>query len=160
MIVAAFKNGSKKVFTKSAHQFDKGQKLIVTGIALPETFEVHMSNDKDGGIAYSCKGSAEGVYIPDAMFASGDYVYIWLYALSENKEGESIGYDVNQEIESIQEIEVSGTVIHEGETIYEIVVPVMRRSIQLPTVDNIIEPSSSFGYKVDDNETLIPVNSN
>ena len=156
MIIASFKHDQTKVYTKSAHQFDKGQKLIVTGIALPETFEVHISNQREGGMAYSVIGSAEGVYIPDAMFMSGEYVYAWLYATAENEEGSSKGYDVDPEQETIQEEEVASRVIQEGETVYEIVIPVIRKPVQLPTV--VIDQSGAFGYVVDENETLVPVN--
>lgn len=155
MIIAAFQNGQTKAYTKSAHQFDKGQKLIVTGIVFPETFEVHISNQQDGGMAYSCKGKVEGVYIPDAFFVSGDYVYVWLYATAVDEEGSAAGYDYDPEEDTIQEIEKGSQIIHEGETVYEIVIPVIRKSIQLPTVE--IDPSGNFGYMVDDSETLYPV---
>lgn len=155
MIIAAFKHGQRRVYTKSAHQFDKGQKLIVTGIALPESFEVHMSNEKDGGVAYSCKGSAEGVYIPDALFMSGEYVYVWLYAVSVDDEGSTYGYDYDPEEDTIKETEVAKNVIIEGETTYEIVIPIARRPVQLPTVE--IQPESGYGYMVDEDGTLYPV---
>ena len=126
MIIAAFKNGEKKVYTKTMHQYDHGQKLIVTGIALPDRYDIHMSNDPEDGIAYSCKGDAEGVTIPDALFVSGEYIYIWLYDLNEG----------------------------EGSTSYEIVVPVVRRPVQLSLQQG---SGGAMGYMVDDNETLYPV---
>lgn len=156
MIIAAFKNRQTKVYTKSAHQFDKGQKLIVTGIALPESFELHMSNERDGGLAYSCKGSAEGTLIPDALFISGEYIYVWLYKTKLDHEGSSYGYNSDPEEETIRETEAAENVLVEGQTSYEIVIPVVKRPVQLPTVE--ITPESGFGYKVDENETLIPVN--
>lgn len=110
---------------QTVHQFDKGQKLVVTGIVLPETFEVHMSNDKEDGIAYSCKGDAEGVTIPDALFVSGDYIYVWLYDTTES----------------------------EGETVYQVVIPVVRRPVQL----SFSQGGKEVGYMVDDHETLYPV---
>jgi hypothetical protein len=125
MIIAAFKNGETKVYTKTVHQFDKGQKLIVTGIVLPENFEVHMSNERENGFAYSCKGDAEGVTIPDALFVSGEYVFVWLYFASEG----------------------------EGNTTYEIVIPVKHRPVQLSFSQG---EGDAIGYTVD-NETLIPV---
>lgn len=156
MIIAAFKHRQTKVFTKSAHQFDRGQKLIITGIALPETFEVHISNEKNGGLAYSCQGHAEGTYIPDALFASGEYVYVWIYATSIGHEGTSHGYDDWDDDESIHEVTVDARTVDEGKTAYEIVIPVIRRPVQLPTV--AIESEGSFGYMVDENEVLVPVN--
>ena len=155
-IIAAFKRRQTKVYTKAAHQFDRGQKLIVTGIALPDSFEVHMSNEKSGGLAYSCTGHAEGTYIPDALFVNGEYVYVWLYAITTGEEGSSSGYDHDPEEDTIQEKEVAARVIDEGKTVYEIVIPVIRKSVQLPTV--AIDPEGTFGYTVDENETLIPVN--
>ena len=125
MIIAAFKHGETTAYTKTVHQFDKGQKLIVTGIVLPETFEVHMSNNKEDGFAYSCKGDAEGVTIPDALFVSGDYIYVWLYDTTES----------------------------EGETVYQIVIPVARRPVQL----SFSQGGKEVGYMVDDHETLYPV---
>ena len=166
MIIAAFRNDQTQVYTKSVHQFDKGQKLIITGIALPDSFEVHMSNSKENGLAYSCKGKAEGVYIPDAMFLSGEYVYIWVYATSvEAEEAYSQGYVFEEEEESISETPVSSREVKEGESCYEIVIPVIRRPAQLPTrpddptTDDAIDAKSisAIGYTVDDDETLIPV---
>ena len=157
MIVAAFKKGSKRAYTKNAHQFDKGQKLIVTGIVLPDSYEVHISNEQEGGMAYSCLGNAEGIYIPDAFFVKGDFVYVWIYATEEIREGEAVAYDIDPEEEVITEKKVAETIIHEGETVYEIVIPVKRRSIQLPTVKDPYVPESGFGYIVDENEALIPV---
>ena len=125
MIIAAFRNGETRTYTKSAHQFDKGQKLIFTGIILPETFEVHMSNDKEDALAYSCKGDAEGVTIPDALFVNGDYIYVWLYDTTES----------------------------EGETAYEVVIPVIRRPVQL----SFSQGGKEVGYMVDDQETLYPI---
>lgn len=156
MIVAAFKHRQTKVYTKAAHQFDKGQKLIITGIALPDSFEVHMSNEKEGGLAYSCVGNAEGVYIPDALFINGEYVYVWLYAVSTEKEGTSQGYDQDPDEDTIQERTVNARTIETGQTEYEIVIPVTRKSVQFPTV--VVDTEGSFGYAVDENETLIPVN--
>ena len=155
MIIAAFNNGETRTYTKSAHQFDKGQKLIVTGIAFPDTFEIHMSNQREGGMAYSCKGNAEGILIPDALFVSGDYIYAWLYATATDGSGSARGYDDWDDDESIHEVEVGTGVIHEGETVYEIIIPVVRRPVQLPTM--MIDPAGNFGYTVDENETLVPV---
>lgn len=155
MIIAAFKNGEKTVYTKTVHQFDKGQRLIVTGIALPSTFEVHVSNDKEDGMAYSCEGTAEGIMIPDAFFVSGEYIYVWLYATDVIEEpGETIGYKEGSD-ETITAVDVDGKTIYEGETIYTIVIPVARRSISLPVASS--GGTGRHGYIVDENETLVMV---
>ena len=113
MIIAAFKNGETKVYTKSAHQFDKGQKLLVTGIALPDSYEIHMSNQKDSGMAYSCIGKIDGVTIPDALFVSGEYIYVWLYATSvEHEDTDAYGYSLGPD-ESLTEVPIEGKTIEE-----------------------------------------------
>ena len=159
-IIAAFKNGETKVYTKTAHQFDRGQKLIVTGIALPNSFEIHFSNDPENGIATSCKGNPEGVMIPDAYFVSGDYIYAWLYA-KEKEEGSHSGYVMGDD-ETLQVVEGSGGDTEEGYTLYTIIIPIARRPVQ----NNVNLGGSSggggsdpemIGYIVDENEVLIPV---
>lgn len=159
-IIAAFKNGETKVYTKTAHQFDRGQKLIVTGIALPSSFEIHFSNDPENGIASSCKGSAEGVMIPDAYFISGDYIYAWLY-VKEEEVGSQGGYIMGED-ETLQVVEGSGDGYEEGYTLYTIVIPVARRPVQHNV--SLSETSGGggsgpgmIGYIVDENEVLIPV---
>ena len=160
MIIAAFKNGSKKAYTKNAYQFDKGQKLILTGVVLPDSYEVHISNEQEDGMAYSCRGNAEGIYIPDTFFVKGEFVYVWVYATEEIKEGEAVAYDFDPKNEEITEKEIVGSVINEGETVYEIVIPVKRRSVQLPTVKDPYVPETAFGYIVDENGALVPVGLN
>lgn len=154
MIIAAFKNGETKVYTKSAHQFDKGQKLLVTGIALPDSYEIHMSNQKDSGMAYSCIGKIDGVTIPDALFVSGEYIYVWLYATSvEHEDTDAYGYSLGPD-ESLTEVPIEGKTIEEGTTIYEIVIPIIKRSNNLPVNYG---SKHSYGYIVDEDETLVMV---
>jgi len=148
-IIAAFKNGSTKVYTKSVHQFDKGQKLIVTGVALPDKFEVHVSNSKDEGIATAYTGDAEGVFIPDAYFATGDYVYVWIYAVSKEEINAS-------DVPNDESAMASGITIEEGTSIYEIVIPVIQRPINLQ-ISQMGHEETVAGYVVDEDHTLIPV---
>lgn len=155
MIIAAFRNGQTRVYTKSAYQFDKGQTLIVTGVTLPDTFDVHMANGKEGGLSYSCKGNPEGTPIPDALFVSGEYIYIWIYRTELDQEGSVHALDYDPEEETIKETEVGTNVREIGETKYEIIVPIVRRQVPLPTAD--VKPEAGFGYMVDDNGTLVPV---
>lgn len=155
MIIAAFRNGQTRVYTKSAYQFDKGQTLIVTGVALPDSFDVHMANGKEGGLAYSCKGNPEGTPIPDALFVSGEYIYIWIYRTDMDSEGSVYALDSDPEEDTIQEKEVGENIREIGETKYEIIVPIVKRPVQLPPVD--VKPEAGFGYMVDDNGTLVPV---
>lgn len=151
-IIAAFREGMTKVYTKSAHQYDKGQKLIITGIQLPSNYEVHISNEKDKGFAAPLIGDLEGVFIPDAFFMSGDYVYVWVYAIEKES---APAYDVDPEQVLIPEEENEEGGVTSGASVYEIVIPVIRRPIQLSFEYG--SGSSIVGYIVDENNRLIPV---
>lgn len=159
-IIAAFGNGSNKTYTKSVHQYDRGQKLIITGVELPEKFEVHISNNKDEGIASSYAGSLEGTLIPDAYFISGEYVYIWFYGRTK-EEAPTYHYQntpTNEE-ESDPSEDEDPLMVEACSTIYEVVIPVIRRPVQLSVVTgSSLDPVNQvIGYTVDDNGALIPV---
>lgn len=157
-IVADFSSGQTVTYTKSVYQHDKGQKLIVTGIDLPETYEIHISNSKDGGLASAYMGNPDGVLIPDVYFTSGEYVYIWLYVTRKEKislkfydsQGESDG---EGDDDTPQPGEI---VVDSGQTTYEIRIPVIKRAAQLP-IRIISQEPNTVGYIVDENNTLIPV---
>lgn len=69
---------SSTTYTKSLYQHDKNVTLVFDGIDLPAEYEVHFSNEKERGISVACKGSANGVVIPNALLSTGQYVYAWL----------------------------------------------------------------------------------
>ena len=57
------------------YQYDYGQKLIITGIELPDYYEVHFSNELHGEAVTSI-GDDSGVDIPDAVLTSGSPIYL------------------------------------------------------------------------------------
>lgn len=152
-IVADFSSGKSSVYTVSAYQYDKGQKLIVTGVELPETYEVHISNSKDGGFASAYMGNSSGVLIPDVYFTSGEYIYIWIYATAKEQISPKIRDTSDDEEETPEMGEIT---IDSGKTIYEITIPMIKRPAQLP-IRIISQEPSIIGYIVDENNALIPV---
>lgn len=102
-IIAEFKNGATKTYTKSAYQFDKGQVLTFFGITLPESCEIHASNSKYSDTAMICKSQGNDALLPDILFMSGDFVYVWVYVIT------------------------TGENITSQSTLYEVVIPVIRR---------------------------------
>lgn len=103
-IIAAFGPSATKAYASSVYQYDKGQKLIITGAELPERFKICVSNDKEHGVASYYDGNSEGTLIPDEFFMNGQYVYVWVCKVSEGSASEE-----------------------ECTTLYEIVIPVIRR---------------------------------
>lgn len=84
IISAVFREGqSNVVYTKRSCQYNKGVKLRISGIALPERYQVHFANDESRGVSTAMWVSGSDVPIPDAYFENGEYIYVWIY-FSEN----------------------------------------------------------------------------
>jgi hypothetical protein len=69
-------------------QYDYGQKLLLTGVDLPEYYEVHFSNELHG-TAVTSIGDSTGVNIPDNLLATGDSIYLWLFLHDDVTDGET-----------------------------------------------------------------------
>lgn len=91
--------------TAPVWQYDTGLTLVIEGVQLPETYEVHFGASRDGSTV-TVAGTAEGAAIPDALLETGLPVYAWLYLRGEN----------------------------DGQTVKAITIPVTRRG-QLPAPD-------------------------
>lgn len=90
IINATFHEGQcGTLYTKRAYQYDRGVVLRISGIALPEEYEVHFSDREDGGISTSLKVSGSDVPIPNAYFRTGEYVYIWIFITDGKYSGSS-----------------------------------------------------------------------
>lgn len=91
ILQASFHPGkSNVVYTRKAYQYDKGVIIRVSGIALPEQYQVHFSNSECGGVSTSLLFSGSDIRIPDAYMQTGQYVYVWLYfAEAFDKDGSS-----------------------------------------------------------------------
>lgn len=115
-------------YTKSLYQHDKNVTLVFDGVDLPEKFEVHFANEKDGGISIVCEGKDSGVLIPDALLSTGAYVYAWVYDT-----GETSGRGV----------------------VYEICIPVIPRSIPIHTNS---ENDGKINYRIDEADENLVIN--
>ena len=114
-------------YTKSLYQYDKNVTLVFNGVDLPEKFEVHFANERDGGVSIVVEGKDSGVLIPDALLSTGAYVYAWVYDTGE----------------------ISGRAV-----VYEICIPVIPRSIPIHT--NSEGGSGKIDYHIDEeDENLI-----
>ena len=79
IIYATFKEGkSDVVYTKKTYQHNRGVKLRISGVALPEKYQVHFSNSDDMGVAAALWVSGSDISIPDAYFETGEYIHVWL----------------------------------------------------------------------------------
>ena len=70
------------------YQYDYGQRLILSGVELPESYEVHFSNSETGSSKTSV-GNATGVDIPDEFLTSGENVHVWLFLHDGESDGET-----------------------------------------------------------------------
>lgn len=100
-IIYIYFKGKHLVTSKSQYQYNHGQYLYFADLNLPQAFEVHFSN-KDKGESKTQIGSNKLVEIPDEYFWSGaSQIYAWVYLHSE---------------------------INDGETIYEVRIPLIKRA--------------------------------
>ena len=89
-ITATFKPGSKTVTAPALYQWDYGQVLILEGLELPDSYEVHFSNKQECGDAEVRIGNADGVMIPDVMLETGEPVYAFVFLHSDTDDGETV----------------------------------------------------------------------
>lgn len=151
-IIANFAEGETKTYTKSMYQYDRGQTLVITGVTLPETYEVYVSNQKDVGFANPVSCNAEGIDIPDAFFMSGEYIYVWVYAIASRR---TPAYQIDPENQTTVYTEDDEDEEKSGTTVYEIVIPIKKRPIQLQF--EYERKDTVVGYIVDDQHRLVPV---
>lgn len=78
-VQAVFKDGSNKAYTREVAQFDHKVSLHISGILLPEKFQAHFANSREGEIASIVKGENYVVRVPDVYLQKGEYIFVWIY---------------------------------------------------------------------------------
>ena len=74
-------------------QYDYGQILLITGLDLPSTYQVHFCNDGDSTTVQAL-GDGNGVEIPDALLQTGRNVNAYIYLHTGDDDGET-EYKIN-----------------------------------------------------------------
>lgn len=88
--IIRFINGSKRYKIEGdLWQFDYGQKLIIEGLDLPGTYEVHFSNKEIYGSTKTQIGTADGVTIPDEYLISGEPLFVFIFLHDGTDDGET-----------------------------------------------------------------------
>lgn len=76
--------------TRKAYQYDYGMVLKFPELNLPVAYEVHFANKETGVDSVTQIGNADGVSVPDAMFISGEPIYVWIYLHTGQDDGETV----------------------------------------------------------------------
>ena len=80
VIDVTFKEGSSDVvYTKKSFQHNRGVKLRISGVTLPEKYQVHFSNDEKIGPSVAIWISGNEIPIPNAFFKTGEYIHVWIF---------------------------------------------------------------------------------
>ena len=87
--ITVYKGTYPSVITPPLYQWDYGQILKITGIPLPEAYEVHFSNSETGGSTLTQIGDATGVTIPDELLTTGSDIWAFLYLHEGENDGET-----------------------------------------------------------------------
>ena len=88
-VITANFSRAKETTTYALWQWDYGQILQITGLELPDPYEVHFSNSQYKGEAKTQIGIADGVTIPDEYMTTGDDVYAFIYLHEGDADGET-----------------------------------------------------------------------
>lgn len=90
IITATFTGTSLETYTAPAYQYDVGMSIKFVGLELPANYEVHFSNQVDGGESTTVIGTSDTVSIPDTAFTSGAYIYAFVYIVDEETSGYTV----------------------------------------------------------------------
>ena len=82
-----------KIMSKPLYQYDYGQKLKFIDLTLPSVYEVHFSNYEHGESTTVVATSNE-IGIPDTYFTSGRDIYVWIFLHTNIDDGET-EYEIN-----------------------------------------------------------------
>ena len=83
-IIIAALGGGRTTVTASRFMEDYGQVLKITGVELPDVYQVDFANSPHDGNSVTMVGNADGVLIPRQFFDSGRDVYAFLYLTRED----------------------------------------------------------------------------
>ena len=89
VITAFFAPGVFRIQTEPRYQYNYGQVLAFSGITLPDAYEVHFSNVLLGD-SFTQIGDADGVAIPDQLFQTGASIYAWIFLHAADSDGETV----------------------------------------------------------------------
>lgn len=90
IVTAVFSPGCRETLIEDGiFQWDYGQVLQFLGIDLPETYEVHFANPGAPEAAPQI-GSADGVIIPDAVLTTGRPINAWVFLHTGADDGETV----------------------------------------------------------------------
>lgn len=83
-IIIAALGGGRTTVTASRFMEDYGQVLKITGVELPDVYQVDFANSPHDGNSVTMVGNADGVLIPRQFFDTGRDVYAFLYITRED----------------------------------------------------------------------------
>lgn len=86
-IITAAINSFGKSFTCPLYQWDYGQILMITGITLPDAYEVNFAQGSD---TCTVIGTADGVEIPDEYLQNASDIIAYLYLHTGETDGETV----------------------------------------------------------------------
>ena len=76
--------------TEKRYQYDYGQALVLTGMELPDTYEVSFSNQNNTGEAKTVLNEDDRVPIPDEYFLSDEDIYFWVFMHTGEDDGRTV----------------------------------------------------------------------
>ena len=100
VVEVTFAEGATTAISPAQYQYNYGQFLLIHGLPLPTSYEMHFANAQTGESTTQI-GDASGVRIPDVYYQTGKPIYAWVFL----HEGET-----------------------DGETLYRVTIPIIQRA--------------------------------
>ena len=88
VVTASFTDGEVSCVTLPVYQYNYGNELHISGVALPSTFEAHFANDQFGDSTTQI-GTDGVVTIPDIYLTNSGDLYCWIFLHDTENDGET-----------------------------------------------------------------------
>ena len=121
-------------YSEPLYQYDYGQKLVLEGVNLPASYEVHFSNFEHGESVTQIADST-GATIPDMLLTTGQKIYVWVYLHNDSTDGETVYRGVIPVNERAKPTDVEPTPVQQS--VIDQTIAALNNGVQ--TVQGIIE---------------------
>jgi len=89
VVTIGLREGADGTFSAAIYQYDYGQRILFTGVELPDAYEVHFSNTNLGA-SKTRIGTADGCEIPNEFLITGQPLHVWVFLHSGANDGETV----------------------------------------------------------------------
>lgn len=140
-IISVRFNGKRSAIVPSKYYHDYKQVLRCEDIELPDTWELHIANNKSAAKAQVVLGNESGAEIPSSYFKSGEAIYCWIFLHDTEHDGETV-YQIKIPINSRPEPDYEEPIDPEEESLITQAIAALNNAIER-TAQDVISANSA-----------------